>query len=144
MRPPLLRPLLALIPMAATLALTGCNYDRTPNFLAEPLRVKIPADYRQKVVDWTRRYYAEPDSVRLLAITDPVPVRLTAGTELWLVCVELDARERGGPYMGARRIALGFGSAFSAPMERSGVDLKNEDCEAPHLAWRAWSGPRRG
>ena len=92
-------------------------------------------------MDWANRYYAEPASVRYLAVTDPVRVRESVGQELWLVCVELDARERGGPYMGPRRVALGFGSGvFSAPLERSRLDLRNEDCDAPHFVWRPWSG----
>ena len=131
--------------LGAVLALAGCNYDRTPNFLGATAAPKIPPDYRRRIVEWASRYYAEPASVRFLAITDPVPVRESAGREAWLVCVELDARERGGPYMGPRRVATAFaGAHFSAPMERSGFDLRNEDCEARHLVWRAWGGPARG
>lgn len=136
-------PALAL-PCLAALALAGCVYDRTPNFLAAPLAAKIPADYRVKIVAWARRYYAEPASVRILAISDPAPVRTGAGQEVWLVCAEIDAHARGGGPMGARRIAFGFGAGpLSAPNERSGIDLRNEDCELRPLAWRAWSEPRR-
>ena len=92
----------------ATLVLAGCNYNRTPNFAVEAPRFRIPPDYRQKIVAWTKRYYIEPNSVRILALSDPMPVLVTSGIPVWLVCVELDARERGGPYMGPRRIALGF------------------------------------
>ena len=98
----------------------------------------IPLDYRQKIVAWTKRYYIEPNSVRILALSDPMPVLVTSGIPVWLVCVELDARERGGPYMGPRRIALGFYPDLSAPMERKIIDLKNEDCEHPQIAWREW------
>jgi hypothetical protein len=130
---------------AAALALGACNYDRTPNFIAAPASLKIQPDYRTKIVEWASRYYAEPASVRFLAITDPVRVRDSVGQEAWLVCVELDARERSGPYMGPRRIAIGFGGGpLSAPMERSNYDFRNEDCEARQLVWRAWSGPARG
>jgi hypothetical protein len=129
---------------AALLALAGCNYDRVPNFLGETAAPKIQPDYRNRIVEWASRYYAEPGSVRFLAISDPVRVRESAGQEAWLVCVELDARARGGAYMGPRRIAIGFGAGiFSAPMERSNYDLKNEDCDARQLVWRAWSGPGR-
>ncbi|MFL5172992.1 MAG: hypothetical protein ACJ8CX_20360 [Microvirga sp.] len=106
---------------------------------------------------WTKRYYVEPDSVRFLAITEPIPVLVAGGVpvsqqvrgavSVWLVCVELDARERGGPYMGPRRIAFGLGPGFfSAPMERAKVDthnnldLQNNDCDARQLTWRDWRG----
>jgi hypothetical protein len=130
---------------AASLLPAGCTFNRAPLILAETKAEKVKPDvYRKKIVEWANRYYAEPASVRYLAHTDPVRIRESAGREVWLVCVELDARERGGPYMGRRRIAVGFGDAQSAPMERSGYDLTNEDCDAPQLVWRAWSGPRRG
>ena len=122
----------------ATLVLAGCNFNRTPNFAVEAPRFRIPPDYRQKIVAWTKRYYIEPNSVRILASSDPMPILVTSGIPVWLVCVELDARERGGPYMGPRRIALGFYPDLSAPMERKIVDLKNEDCEHPQIAWREW------
>jgi hypothetical protein len=145
MRTPLTRSLLALAPAAAFLALAACNFDRTPLMLSETGTRKIPPEfYRRKIVEWANRYYAEPASVRFLALTDPVRVRESAGKEAWFVCVELDARARGGLYMGPRRIAIGIGErGISAPMERSGYDFRNEDCDAPQLAWRPWSGPRR-
>ena len=135
----------------ATLVLAGCNYDRTPNFAVEAPRFRVLPDYRQRIVAWTKRYYVEPDSVRFLAITEPIPVLVTGGppiseqvpgaVSVWLVCVELDARERGGSYMGPRRIAFGFHPEFfSAPMERSKKGLQNNDCDARQLTWREWRG----
>lgn len=141
----------------ATLVLAGCNYHRTPNFAVEAPRFRVLPDYRQRIVAWTKRYYVEPDSVRFLAITEPIPVLVAGGVpvsqqvrgavSVWLVCVELDARERGGPYMGPRRIAFGLGPGFfSAPMERGQVDthnnldLQNNDCDARQLTWREWRG----
>lgn len=128
----------------AALALSGCAFDRTPNFAVAPGAAKIPPDYRRKIADWARRTYAEPSSVRLLAIADPVPIRTTEGAALWLVCVEIDANARGGAPMGPRKVAIGFDQArMSAPLERSAIDLRNEDCDARALAWRAWSVPAR-
>ena len=92
----------------ATLVLAGCNYNRTPNFAVEAPRYRIPPDYRQKIVAWTKRYYIEPNSARILALSDPMPVLVTSGIPVWLVCVELDARERGGPYMGPRQSRSDF------------------------------------
>lgn len=138
-----MRRTVALALCAAFLTLAGCNYDRAPNFLSGPIPAKLPPDYRRKIVEWANRYYAEPASVRFLSISDPVPVRESFGNENWLVCVELEARERGGPYMGPRRVAIGFGGVFSAPMERSAQDLRNEDCDGRQLVWRAWTGPGR-
>ena len=136
-----MRRTVALALCAASLGLFGCNYDRTPNFLSGPTAAKLPPDYHRKIVEWANRYYAEPGSVRFLSISDPVPVRESFGNEAWLVCVELDARERGGPFMGPRRVAIGFGGLFSAPMERSNQDFRNEDCDARQLVWRPWTGP---
>jgi hypothetical protein len=141
----LTRSLLACALAAASLALGGCTFDRRPLVIGQGKAERpAPPTSRKAIVDWANRYYAEPASVRYLAVTDPVRVRESVGQELWLVCVELDARERGGPYMGPRRVALGFGSGvFSAPLERSRLDLRNEDCDAPHFLWRPWSGPPR-
>ena len=123
----------------AALALAGCNYNRTPNFAVEAPGHKPPPDYRRQIAAWAARYYVEPSSVRFLGITDPAPARATGGTEFWLVCAEVDARALGGPYMGPRRIAFGFWPGqLSAPMQRSGLDLKNEDCDARPLVWREW------
>jgi hypothetical protein len=125
------------------LVLAGCNYNRTPNFAVEAPARPLPADYRQQIIKWAKRYYVEPGSVTFLGIADPVPVLTEAG-KFWLVCIELDARERGGAYMGPRRIALGMlPGMVSAPMERQKVDIRNEDCEAPQLVWRAWSDRER-
>jgi hypothetical protein len=125
--------------LGLAVSLSACTYSRTPNFAVEAPKFRLPPDYRQKIVAWTKRYYAEPDSVRFLGITDPVPVLTTGGAAMWFVCAELDARERGGPYMGPRRIAFAVHpELFSAPMERNKVDVQNEDCDDRRLAWRAW------
>ena len=63
------------------------------NFAVEAPQFKIPPDYRQKIVAWTKRYYVEPEAVRFFAIAEPVPILVTWGVPVWLVCVELDARE---------------------------------------------------
>ena len=131
----------ALVLGLAALGLFGCTFNRTPNFAIDPLGFKLPPDYRRQIVAWASRYYVEPSSVRFLGITDPVPARATGGTEIWLVCAEIDARELAGPYMGPRRIAFGFPfppGRLSAPMERGGLDLKNEDCDVRPLVWREW------
>ena len=132
-------PLRALTLGLAVLGLAGCNFNRTPNFAVEATAAKVPPDYRRQIFAWAARYYVEPSSARFLGITDPVPARATGGAEFWLVCAEIDARELNGPYMGPRRIAFGFGPGqFSAPMERSRLDLRNEDCDARPLVWREW------
>jgi len=42
----------------------------------------IPLDYRQKIVAWTKRYFVEPNSVRILAVSDPMPVLVTFGRKI--------------------------------------------------------------
>jgi hypothetical protein len=71
----------------ATLVLAGCNYDRTPNFAVEAPRFRVLPDYRQRIVAWTKRYYVEPDSVRFLAITEPIPVLVLGGCRSLSRCV---------------------------------------------------------
>jgi hypothetical protein len=123
----------------ATLLLASCTYDRSPNLAVEAPRFGVPPEYRQKIVAWTKRYYVEPNSVRFVGVTDPVPALTTGGVPIWLVCVELSARERGGPYMGPSRIVFGLNpELFSAPAERRNIDLQNEDCDRPQLVWREW------
>lgn len=98
---------------------------------------RIARDYRQK----SRLDEALLCRTRVcgfLGVTDSIPALTTGGVPVRLVCVELDARECGGPYMGPRRIFGFTANGMSAPQERSNIDLQNEDCDRPQLTWREW------
>ncbi len=90
--------------------------------------------------DKARGFYAEPESLRGLQISDPVLMRDRTGRLLWLVCIEADARQRGGDYMGVQRQAFGFAPtvSMSAPLDRKSTTLVREDCDEHPLAWRTW------
>jgi hypothetical protein len=126
--------------LAVLIGLTACNADISPKFLDEPLKTPIDKDYRKKAAEWVNRYFAEPRSARGAWITQPVPIRVLQGAELWLVCIELDVRAKAGDYMGVQRIALGFlGPTIVAPLDRSSLGLRNEDCNTHALSWRRFS-----
>lgn len=104
----------------------------------------IAPDYRTRIATWARGFYAEPHSLRSTRISDPKLIRDRTGRLLWLVCLEADARERRGAYMGPQRQAFGFApSYFSAPLERNRANLVREDCDDAALAWRAWPEAQR-
>jgi hypothetical protein len=131
------RPLASVAVAILTTALSACLADTSPLVLGEPHKTPIPADYKAQIVAWAKRYYVEPASIRGAQISEPIPVRLTSGTELWLVCVELDAAAKGGGYMGPQRVALGIGAGlFLAPLARAPYQLTNAECEKRPLAWR--------
>lgn len=131
------RPLFALAVAVLTAALSACLPDASPLVLGEPHKTPIPADYKAQIATWAKRYYVEPASIRGAQISEPIPVRLTSGTELWLVCVELDAAAKGGGYMGPQRVALGIASGlFLAPLERGTYQMTNAECDKRPLAWQ--------
>ena len=103
--------------IAVAVAVGACNADTAPRRLSQPVAVPIPADYKSTILAWAKRYYVEPSSLRGARISDPVPIRLITGSEVWLVCLEVDARARGGGPLGAQRVALGLArNLFIAPV----------------------------
>jgi hypothetical protein len=123
--------------LVVSLAVTACNADTRPRFLSEPLKTPISKDYRKSIADWAARYFVEPSSIHDAYISQPVPIRLFEGVDVWLVCVEMDARAKGAGYMGVHRIALAFnGPTLIAPLERSSLTVRNEDCNRQPLTWR--------
>ncbi len=74
-----------------------------------------------------------------IAVTAPAPVTAATLGTVWLVCAEIDARVKGGDYMGPRKFAFGFnGVAVSTPSDRSVIPLTGTDCDRFPLEWRPW------
>lgn len=124
--------------LLACLGLTACGLQQAEIYPESNLAA-IPADYKQQILAWAKRYYVEPSSLRGAQISDPVPVVDRAGDAMWLVCIQVDARAKDGPYMGPQRAAIGIKPAlFSAPLERGTALLVSHDCTRLTLRWRPW------
>ena len=62
----------------------------------------------------------------------------------WLVCIEYDTRERGGAYIGRRRLAFGIGpGTFYPPLGRGPNTVPNGVCDTLPLAWRPFPALER-
>src|SRR3954464_12610503 len=85
----------------------------------------IPSSFNLKktVADWIKSSFVEAPSLRSVMISDPVPIDLPSSSANWLVCIELDARAKGGDYMGPRRFALGF-QVSEPTAEQRGINPK--------------------
>src|SRR3954454_19503832 len=98
--------------------------------------------------------FVEAPSLRSVMISDPVPIDLPSSSANWLVCIELDARAKGGDYMGPRRFALGF-QVSEPTAEQRGINPKASttvvlippnyegrlpafECDRYPLQWRPW------
>jgi hypothetical protein len=128
--------------MLAALGLTGlaaCQSGPDQFAVSAGDLPPIVPTYRTQIATWATGFYAEPASLRALQISDPVLMRDRTGRLHWLVCIEADARQRGGDSMGVQRQAFGFSpSGMSAPLDRKGSTLVREDCDEHPLVWRPW------
>jgi len=116
----------------------------------------IPSSFNLKktVADWIKSSFVEAPSLRSVMISDPVPIDLPSSSANWLVCIELDARAKGGDYMGPRRFALGF-QVSEPTAEQRGINptapttvvlippnyegrLPAFECDRYPLQWRPW------
>ena len=116
----------------------------------------IPSSFNLKktVADWIKSSFVEAPSLRSVMISDPVPIDLPSSSANWLVCIELDARAKGGDYMGPRRFALGF-QVSEPTAEQRGINPKASttvvlippnyegrlpafECDRYPLQWRPW------
>lgn len=96
----------------------------------------IQRDYKDRILAWSRTYYADSRSIRSAAISDPVLIRDDKGRLLWLVCVEA-ASSAPTARPDAVRHAFGFAPNYvSAPQSRNGATLVRGACDERSLAWR--------
>ena len=130
-----------LLAIMGLVGLAACQGTSRPDQLAVSAGdlPPITPDYRVRITDWARGFYAEPHSLRATEISDPVLIRDRTGHLLWLVCIAADSRQKGGDYRGPQRQAFGFApNFFSAPLERNKTTLVRQDCDEQPLVWRPW------
>lgn len=130
--------------LAGLLCLGGCVGSETVIVDRSELNA-VPADYRAKITVWARGFFDDPHSLRSARISDPLPMRDGTGTQLWLVCLEADAKAADGRYLGPQRFAFGFTKlgVFSAPLQRTGSRVSTRDCDSFPLAWAPWPALER-
>ena len=140
----------------STLALASCiaaqprTLDETTN---PPLPETATYNWKKAIAEWMKGAFVESSSLRSVMITDPVAIDLAVAAT-WMVCVEVDARAKGGDYMGPRRFALGF---LTTRSRASVLDPNSKmitsvtplfpptdgqipatECDRPSLHWRPW------
>lgn len=105
----------------------------------------VPADYRTRITAWAQDFFADPHGLRAVRLSDPVPARDGTGTQLWLICLEADARAANGGYLGVQRFAFGYTKqgVFSAPLRRTGSRVSARDCDRFPLVWTPWPALER-
>lgn len=81
----------------AGLALAGCAGTGDPG--------PYPANYKQLIAGYVRANYADPYSMRDVAVGAPVPGHYGA-TDGWWVCFQENAKNRMGGYTGLRQSAF--------------------------------------
>jgi starvation-inducible outer membrane lipoprotein len=85
-----------------SIALAGCA--TTPN----PASVgPAPANYKEQVKQYIQRTLFDPYSIRGAAITQPFP-KSYGFSNIWAVCVEMNAKNRYGAYTGLQRMGFYF------------------------------------
>jgi len=158
----MLRFSLATVPVIAA-SLASCISSNHVMTDAAGLPSPSTLQIRRRIVEWSADFLADPASTRFAALSHPIPFRTRSGAKTWLVCIEYDVREPGGPYVGLQRLAFGFGSeppvptpaspgspavpwtrelarqagkaAFYPPLGRHGNEISNRVCDEPSLGW---------
>jgi hypothetical protein len=107
--------------------------------LPRPETLKI----EQQILAWAPKFFAEPSSITSARISAPVPY-VFGPARAWLVCIEYDTRERGGTYIGRRRLAIGIGpGTFYPPLGRGANTVPNGICDTLPLSWRPFPALER-
>jgi hypothetical protein len=123
--------------LALLLGLTACvNTETTLTDRSDLL--PLGEDYKPKIVGWAKDFFYDPRSLRGVQVSEPVPVRDNTGRLMWLVCMEADAKQANGAYMGPQRFAFGFTRAgyASYPLQRVEARIAKRDCDQLPLVWR--------
>ena len=77
---------------------TGCARDLSPEAVGP-----YPSDYKRIIADHIRQSYYDPYSLRDVRITTPKIGGNRMGISGWGVCVEANAKNRMGAYVGLTR-----------------------------------------
>ena len=128
---------------ALALALASCVSPEPLAYRGEDLPRPETLKIEKQILDWAPTFFAEPSSITMAQITAPVPY-VFGPARAWLVCIEYDTRERGGAYIGRRRLAFGIGpGTFYAPLARGPNTVSNGICDTLPLAWRPFPALER-
>ena len=130
---------------AAGLALLAASCATPPEvvYAGEDLPRPETLKIEQQILDWAPKFFAEPSSITSARISAPVP-HVFGPARAWLVCIEYDTRERGGSYIGRRRLALGIGpGTFYPPLGRGPNTVSNGLCDTLAVAWKPFPALER-
>jgi hypothetical protein len=112
-------------------------------YVGEDLPRPETLKYEKQILDWAPTFFAEPSSITSAQISAPVPY-IFGAARAWLVCIEYDTRERGGTYIGRRRLAFGIGpGTFFPPLARGPNPVPNGVCDTLPLAWKSFPALER-
>lgn len=112
-------------------------------YLGEDLPSAEALKYEKQILDWAPTFFAEPSSITSAQISAPIPY-IFGAARAWLVCIEYDARERGGASIGRRRLAFGIGAGtFYPPLARGPQAVSNHLCDTLPLAWKPFPALER-
>ena len=125
------------------LVLASCVSPESLAYRGEDLPRPETLKIEQQILDWAPKFFAEPSSITAARISAPVP-HVFGPARAWLVCIEYDTRERGGAYIGRRRLAFGIGpGTFYPPLGRGPNTVPNGVCDTLPLAWRPFPALER-
>lgn len=78
-------------------------------------------DYRAAIEEWRYSFFADPYSLRSVAISEPRPWRNLSGVEGHLVCYRFNAKNRMGAYTGVRAVGFFIRDGVVYPPNRAGL-----------------------
>ena len=80
-------------------------------------------DWKRDAAGWMKKTFNDPASLQSVMISDPIVFDYPSSPATWLVCIELDVRDRTGSYMGPKRFALGFQTSRASPDAKTSVNF---------------------
>lgn len=113
--------------IAAATVLTGCAVTPNPDAIGP-----YPSDYKQALKTHILRTYFDPYSIRSASVAQPIQGHLFF-QQGWIVCLELNAKNRMGGYIGLKRTAY--------LINRENVINSMEDaplCNDTTLSYSSW------
>lgn len=64
----------------------------------------LPRAYKDVVIEWAKETLPDPYEMRSTAASEPTPLKARDGSQISVVCVEFNARNGYGGYMGIDRM----------------------------------------
>ena len=111
----------------SVLLLVGCAVTPNPEAIGP-----YPSDYKETLKAYVLRTYFDPYSIRSVAVSQPIQGHLFF-QQGWIVCLESNAKNRMGGYIGLQRTAylLNRGNVAHA-MEKAPL------CDNAQVSYSAW------